>query len=124
MTLSGEQRERPKRTPPGATGLVGRSWRKPGGETGLEHRDRGKQPWITAAPGPEAERYDRGHPVVRLWTAGDAFPRDAAAGASAELGSLSYIQLMASKENWTPWHLPAQTPDYHQRNKPDPRKCL
>ena len=86
MTLSGEQRERPKRTPPGTTELVGRSWRKPGGEMGLEHGDRGKQPWITAAPGPEAERYDRGHPVVRPWTAGDAFLRDAAGGASAELG--------------------------------------
>lgn len=45
MNLSGEQRERPTRMPPRTTGLVGRSWRKPGGETGLEQGDRGKKPW-------------------------------------------------------------------------------
>lgn len=56
--LSGEQLERPTRTPPRTTVLMGRSWRKPGGETGLEHGDKGKKPWVV--PGPEAESYDRG----------------------------------------------------------------
>lgn len=53
----GTMGERPAGTPPRTTVLMGRSWRKPGGEAGLEHKDRGK-PWVV--PGPEAESYDRG----------------------------------------------------------------
>ena len=46
----------------------------------------GQREEALVVPGPEAERYDRGHPVVRPCRAGDAFPRDAARGASPETG--------------------------------------